>query len=51
MENKINLRKLFTTHYEYLPEFIDSNNCIYKITNLVNNNFANQLAQGRVVFI
>lgn len=37
MENKINLRKLFTTPYEYLPEFIDSNNCIYKITNLVNN--------------
>lgn len=35
--DKINLRELFITPYDYLPDLVDSNNCIYRILNLVNN--------------
>lgn len=34
--DKINLRELFTLSYDYLPELVDSKNCIYRILNLVN---------------
>lgn len=34
---KVNLSEVFDLTYEELPDIVDTENCIYKITNLVNN--------------